>query len=87
MLNYWYDKQQDLFLIAEENIFHAYEKNHSTVKSVCKVMNELDIKNLIIYHTEDSHGVYRKKLYTNEGKIYFKGNLIVPDELESIEII
>ena len=28
-------------LDSEENIFHAYQKNHSTVKSASKVMNEL----------------------------------------------
>lgn len=74
-------------LDEEENIFHAYEKNHSTAKSACKVMNELGVKNLILYHTEDSHGVNRKELYTNEGQENFNGNVIVPNDLESIDII
>lgn len=73
-------------LDSEENIFHAYEKNHSTVKSVSETMNELNIKNLILYHTEESHGEDRKRLYTEEGKENFKGNIIVPDELEELEI-
>ena len=30
-------------LDSEENIFHAYEKHHSTTKSVSEVMNKLDI--------------------------------------------
>lgn len=73
-------------LDSEENIFHAYEKNHSTVKSACEVMNKLNVKNLILYHTEDSHGAEKKKLYTQEGIEYFNGELIVPDELEEIKI-
>lgn len=73
-------------LDAEENIFHAYEKNHSTVKSASEVMNKLDIKNLILYHTEESHGENRKELYTEEGRKYFYGDIIVPNELDIIEL-
>ncbi len=73
-------------LESEENIFHAYEKNHSTTKSVSEVMNPLNIKNLILYHTEESHKDQRKDLYTKEAQQYFKGNIIVPDDLEIIEI-
>lgn len=74
-------------LDSEENIFHAYEKNHSTAKSASEVMNKLEVKNLILYHTEDSHGAERKSLYTKEGQDYFDGNVIVPDELEIIDIL
>ena len=70
-------------LDAEETIFKAYEKNHSTVKSVCENMNKLDIKNLILYHTEDSH-VNKKELYTKEAKMYFNNNIIVPNDMEEI---
>lgn len=74
-------------LDSEENIFHAYEKNHSTAKSACEVMNKLAVKNLILYHTEESHGTERKKLYTKEGQDSFNGNIFVPDDLEEINII
>ena len=73
-------------LDSEENIFHAYEKNHSTVKSASKIMNELEVKNLILYHTEESHGDERKKLYMQEGKENFSGNIIVPDDFDIIEL-
>ena len=73
-------------LDSEENIFHAYEKNHATVKSVSEVMNSLDVKNLILYHTEESHENERKKLYIQEAEQIFKGNIFVPDELDIIEI-
>lgn len=70
-------------LDAEEKVFKAYEKHHSTVKTVCEAMNPLDIKNLIIYHTEDTHE-NKKELYTSEAKQYFDNNVIVPNDLEEI---
>ncbi len=73
-------------LESEENIFHAYEKNHSTTKSVSEIMNNLNVKNLILYHTEDSHGEKRKNLYTDEGQKYFNGKIFVPNDRETIEI-
>ncbi len=73
-------------LDSEESIFHAYEKNHSTTKSVSEIMNNLEIKNLILYHTEESHKDKRKELYTTEAQKYFKGNVIVPNDLETIKI-
>lgn len=74
-------------LDSEESIFHAYEKNHSTTKSVSEVMNELNVENLILYHTEESHKEMRKNLYTSEAQKYFNGKIIVPDDLETIEIL
>lgn len=74
-------------LDREENIFHAYEKNHSTALSAAKTMNELDVKNLILYHTEESHGSDRKNLYLKEAQSVFNGNVIVPEDLEEIQLV
>ena len=84
--DYDYVMHEAFCLDSEENIFHAYEKHHSTTRSVSEVMNKLDIKNLILYHTEDSHKEQRKELYTKEAQKYFNGNVIVPNDLESIDI-
>lgn len=73
-------------LDSEEHIFNAKLKNHSTVKSTCIVMNKLNIKNLILYHTEETHKETKKELYTAEGKEYFNGNIIVPNDMEIINI-
>ena len=81
-----YDMHEAFCLDLEENIFHAYEKNHSTAKSASKVMNDLEVRNLILYHTEESHGTDRKRLYTEEAQEKFKGNVYVPDDLEIIEL-
>lgn len=83
---YDYVMHEAFCLDSEENIFHAYEKYHSTAKSVSEKMNDLDIKNLILYHTEESHRENRKSFYTNEAQSYFNGNVIVPNDLEIIEI-
>lgn len=72
-------------LDAEESKFKAYEKHHSTVKSVCESMQPLNIKNLILFHTEDTHE-NKKELYTAEAKEYFDGNVIVPNDLDEIEM-
>ena len=70
-------------LDSEEDIPQIIKEVHSTVKSVCQAMEPLNIKNLILYHTEDSHK-NKKELYMNEAKLYFNGNVIVPDDLDEI---
>ena len=84
--NFDYVMHEAFCLDSEKNIFHAYEKNHSTTRSVSEVMNKLNIKNLILYHTEETHGKLRKELYMKEAQEYFKGNVIVPDDLEVIDL-
>lgn len=71
-------------LYGERDIFHPYEKHHSTVKDACEAAERLRVKNLILYHTEDTHIEERKRLYSEEGKTYFSGNLLIPDDRETI---
>jgi len=73
-------------LDSEQEIFKPYEKHHSTVKSVCENFKDFNIKNLILFHTEDTHLKDRKELYLNEGKKYCSNNILVPDDLETIEL-
>ena len=84
--NFDYVMHEAFCLESEEGIFHAYEKNHATTKFVSEVMNKLNVKNLILYHTEESHKEKRKDLYTEEAQQYFDGNVFVPNDLETIEI-
>ena len=72
-------------LDKEEHIFHPYDKNHSTVLSVCKAFADFNISNLILFHSEDTHE-NKKELYLQEGYSVYKGNIIVPDEHEEIEV-
>ena len=73
-------------LYEERDIFKPYEKHHSTAKDACELAEKLNIKNLLLYHTEDKHIQDRKALYTAEGQPYYSGNLFVPDDGEEIEI-
>lgn len=82
-----YVSHEAFCLDREEERFHAYEKNHSTVLSASQVMENLQVKNLTLYHTEETHGASRKELYQEEAKTVFSGNVIVPDDLEEIKIL
>ena len=73
-------------LDSESDIFKPQEKGHSSAGAVARAMNDLNINNLILYHTEESHGDDRKRLYTDEAQAVFNGNVIVPDDLEIINI-
>lgn len=73
-------------LDSEADIFNPYEKKHSTVKDACLNAQGLNVKNLILYHTEDKNITIRKELYSKEGNQYFSGKLFIPDDLERIEI-
>lgn len=73
-------------LYDEANLFKPYEKHHSTVREACQLAETLGIDTLLLYHTEETHGKERKRLYTEEGKRYYSGNLLVPDDGESFEV-
>lgn len=73
-------------LYDERDEFHPYEKNHSTVKDACELAAELNVENLILYHTEDKNILRRKELYKEEGEKYYKGNIYVPDDLDVIDL-
>ena len=73
-------------LHAQADVFRPYEKHHSTVKDACELAERLGVKNLVLYHTEDKSIAHRRELYSAEGLVYFHGNLIVPDDLDVIEL-
>ena len=73
-------------LHSQADIFDPYEKHHSTVKDACELAEELGVKNLLLYHTEDRNIARRRELYLAEGKQYFSGNLWTPDDLEVFEL-
>ena len=73
-------------LYQERDFFKPYEKHHSTVREASELAQILNIKNLILYHTEEKNLSHRKKLYTDEAKQYFNGNIFVPDDLEEYRL-
>lgn len=73
-------------LYAERDTFKPYEKCHSTALDAGKLAEELGVKNLILYHTEEKTLANRKENYTREAAKNFKGRIFVPDDLEVIEL-
>lgn len=71
-------------LYSDRDIFKPYEKYHSTALDAGKLAAGIGVKNLIIYHTEDTDLDHRKEKYSEEVRKYFKGNVVVPDDLEEI---
>jgi len=73
-------------LYEDRDIFRPYEKHHSTALDAGRMAEELHVKNLILYHTEDSNLKERKALYTREAATVFSGTVLVPDDLEAISL-
>lgn len=73
-------------LYADRDTFKPYEKCHSTALDAGKLAEELGVKNLILYHTEEKTLANRKENYTREAAGNFKGRIFVPDDLEVIEL-
>ena len=73
-------------LYADRDTFKPYEKCHSTALDAGKLAEELGVKNLILYHTEEKTLATRKENYTREAAGNFKGRIFVPDDLEVIEL-
>lgn len=73
-------------LYEDREIFKPYEKNHNTALDTGKLAKQLNVKNLVIYHTEDKNLEKRKKLYTEEAKSVYSGQVFVPDDLERIQL-
>lgn len=73
-------------LHSQADIFKPYEKNHSTVKDACILAEDLGVKNLILYHTEDKNIDKREELYKEEGSKYYRGNLYVPYDMTEFEL-
>lgn len=73
-------------LYEDAGRFRPYEKGHSTVKDACELAQQLGVRNLVLYHTEDTDMLHRCRRYTAEGCRYYDGNLYVPDDLEVLDI-
>lgn len=73
-------------LPKKETDFIGKRLHLMAVKNACEFAEELHVKNLLLYHTEDRNLSHRKELYYEEGRKYFSGNLLIPDDLETFII-
>lgn len=72
---------------AEADIFKPYQKAHATVKTAAELATRLQVKNLIIWHSEDSDMANRKTKYLTEAAQYFTGKTYAPVDLDIIELL
>ena len=68
-------------LYKDRYAFNPYEKNHSTALDAGMLAQDLKVKHLVLYHTEDTHLDTRAANYRAEAAQYFKGDILVPDNL------
>lgn len=73
-------------LYGMRDIFKPYEKHHSTALDAGNLAEKLRVKNLVLYHTEDTDLANRKRQYTKEAELIFSGNIFVPDDLEVLKL-
>ena len=73
-------------LHSQKDIYNPYEKGHCTVRDACETAAHLEIPNLILWQTEDDNIARRSELYSAEAKLYYKGRVHVPYDLESLEL-
>jgi len=71
-------------LYADRDRFKPYEKHHSTALDAARLAEELGVRNLILYHTEDKTLETRRVRYMAEAEAVFSGHVYVPDDLERI---
>lgn len=69
---------------GDREIFRPYEKNHSTAREAGELAQQLGVKNVVLYHTEDKTLATRREEYAAECRSFFGGNVFVPDDLETI---
>lgn len=73
-------------LYKDRERFKPYEKHHSTALDAGRLAQQLGVKNLLLYHTEDKTLDTRKKSYTEETSLEFTGTVHVPNDLEKIPL-
>ncbi len=71
-------------LASEAERFKPYEKHHSTAADAARMAQGLGVKNLLLYHTEDSDLTHRKVRYSQEASQLFTGTIHVPDDLDRL---
>lgn len=71
-------------LYGQREQFRPYEKHHSTVLDSARVAAQLGVKNLLLYHSVDANLATRRQQFTEEAEQVFNGNIVVPDDLDTI---
>jgi ribonuclease Z len=73
-------------LYEDRERFKPYEKHHSTALDAGRLAAQLDVKHLLLYHTEDATLSTRRCAYAAEAAQHFSGAILVPDDLDRISL-
>ena len=73
-------------LERDKGIFKPHEKRHSTAFEAGMAASRLNAGHLLLYHMEDSSLATRKKDYSEEAGKCFRGEIIVPNDLETVTL-
>lgn len=73
-------------LSADAARFKPYEKHHSTALDAGRLAAGLEVKNLLLYHTEDATLESRRFAYAAEAAQYFSGAIFVPDDGDNLPL-
>lgn len=71
---------------SEESVYHPVEKGHSTVSDAARLAERLNVRHLILYHTQDNEMETRQQRYLEEGQKIYHGSLFVPNDLDLLKI-
>ena len=61
-------------------------KKHQTVAEAAQIAQKLNVENVVLWHTADDLGKKREKTYIKEAKENCSANVIVPKDLQVVEI-
>ncbi len=73
-------------LYRDREQFRPYEKHHSCAIDAGRLAQELQVKNLLLYHTEDTHLATRSETYCAEASTHYTGHVVVPADLEVVPL-
>lgn len=73
-------------LYADRERFRPYEKRHSTVREACELAERLGVGHLVLWHSEDETYDRRAEAYAAEGRRFFRGELVVPRDLDRVAL-
>ena len=79
-------QRAEVILASNVNSYKVLNADVVVITEKSLDAENLGVKNLVLYHTEDKNIKKRKELYGAEGREYYHGNLFIPDDLDVIEM-
>ncbi|MDY3771416.1 MAG: MBL fold metallo-hydrolase [Candidatus Faecousia sp.] len=72
-------------LYEDRDVYKPYQRSHVTSLDAARLAQEMQVSNMVIYHTAD-YGPDRRDRMTREARTAFDGNIFVPEDMETIEL-